>query len=246
MARAEQVEEVTVWIDVNGVRTVRTSATPDRIDALVIGRLATDGFIARASEAGGIDAVDSPPGCLGVQARVDAAAAARAQARLAHVDQHGCGALGSVTCEPARRRHADTVPTPDPTTVPALLRALTAAEQAARGAVGGMHGCGVVTAGELREAVFDVGRHGALDKAVGAALLTGLAPYEFGLVTTARISGEMAAKAARIGVAWLASRSLATSLALDVAAAAGLPLIERAGSSAPRLHESANRDARLT
>jgi FdhD protein len=236
MARAERIEEVTIRIDVNDARLCRTTASPEALDALAAGRLAGDGFITTAADVIAIATAEDPPGCHAVRVMIDPAAEASARASLEHIEQHGCGPLGLVTCLAPPRRHADAPPPPDPATIPALLRALTAAEQEERGMVGGMHGCGVVVAGTLRFTLFDIGRHSALDKALGRALLAGVPLHEVGVVTTARISGEMAAKAVRAGVAWLAGRSLATSLALVVADAAGLPIIVRAGSSAPHLH----------
>lgn len=236
MARAEEVAEVTVWIDVNDARLCRTTATPARLDALAAGRLAGDGFITSAAELLALASTESPAGCHGVRVIIDAAADARARAALAHVERHGCGPLGRVTCLAPPPRPGDAPPPPDPAAIPPLLHALTAAEQAERGETGGMHGCGVVIAGALHATVFDVGRHSALDKAIGGALLAGVPLHDIGVVTTARISGEMAAKAVGAGVAWLAGRSLATSLALAVAGAAGLPIIARGGSTTPRLH----------
>jgi FdhD protein len=80
-----------------------------------------------------------------------------------------------------------------------------------------------------------VGRHNGVDKAIGAALLAGADLGALGLLTTARISGEIAEKAARAGVAWVASRSVPTTLAVELAATAGLPLVARAGSPDARV-----------
>ncbi|NIP78675.1 MAG: sulfurtransferase FdhD, partial [Gemmatimonadetes bacterium] len=74
----------------------------------------------------------------------------------------------------------------------------------------------------------EVGRHNGVDKTIGSALLAGSTLTTLGLLTTARISGEIAEKAARAGLAWVASRSVPTTLAVEIAAAAGLPLVARA------------------
>jgi FdhD protein len=79
-----------------------------------------------------------------------------------------------------------------------------------------------------------VGRHNAVDRALGAAFLAGDGPQGCGLVLSARISGQMAMVAARAGIAWIASRSVPTRLALEIARAAGLPLIARAGRQGHR------------
>jgi formate dehydrogenase assembly factor FdhD len=63
---------------------------------------------------------------------------------------------------------------------------------------------------------------------LGLSLLAGDNPASYGLLLTSRVSGVIALKAVRAGVAWLASRSLATPLARELAAAAGVPLLEQA------------------
>ena len=62
----------------------------------------------------------------------------------------------------------------------------------------------------------------------GALLLQRLAPSDHGLLTSSRVSGEIADKAARAGFAWLASHSIPTSLAVRFASAAHMPIIGRA------------------
>jgi formate dehydrogenase accessory protein FdhD len=49
-----------------------------------------------------------------------------------------------------------------------------------------------------------------------------------GLLVSSRISGEIARKAARSTVAWLASRSIPTTLAVRTAQKVRLPIIGRA------------------
>ena len=53
---------------------------------------------------------------------------------------------------------------------------------------------------------------------------------------TGRISAELAFKAARAGITWVATPSVPSTLAVEIARRSGMILLGRAVSAEPRLH----------
>ena len=204
---APLVEEAIVTLDVNGVPAIRWRCTPADLEALAVGRLYIEGVITRADDAHVI-----------VERAVDDAIAIRVRAESS----------GGVM-RPARR---DALTLPAAEIFTELFRTLFTTVDS-RHEQGGMHAAAATDGQRIIVQVEDVGRHNAIDKITGALLLQRLSPADYGLLTSSRVSGEIADKAARAGYAWLASRSIPTSLAVRFASAAHMPIIGRAaGKSA--------------
>ena len=88
-----------------------------------------------------------------------------------------------------------------------------------------VHSCFVLHEGRIFCACEDIGRHNALDKAVGSMLLAGVPLSECVLYTSGRVPMDMVRKAIRAGVPTLVSKTMPTVQSLELAAEYGLQFV---------------------
>lgn len=140
-----------------------------------------------------------------------------------------CGVCGKASLE-ALTLDGCTSPGPgpviDPDTVERLPERLREAQRVFE-STGGLHAAALFDAsGELVCVREDVGRHNALDKLVGWALLEDRLPLDDGVVlVSGRASYELVQKALRAGAPVICAVSAPSSLAVDVAEAFGMTLV---------------------
>jgi len=137
----------------------------------------------------------------------------------------GCGLCGTATLAAAIRpvRQVDpNGPRADVATLRDGMRRL-AAQQPLNDASGAVHAAALLTTDGGFTVREDVGRHNAIDKAVGAVMRAGQVPHT--LLVTSRASYEVVHKAAEVGCRLVAAISAPTALALRLAQEAGVTLV---------------------
>ena len=88
-----------------------------------------------------------------------------------------------------------------------------------------VHSCFLLRAGRILYQCEDLGRHNALDKAVGCALADGVPLGECVLYTSGRVPVDMVRKAIRAGVPALVSKTMPTVQSVELAEEYGLRLL---------------------
>src|SRR5262249_33688707 len=89
----------------------------------------------------------------------------------------------------------------------------------------GIHGAALSDGEQLLVVAEDVGRHNAVDKIKGEALLRSIPTTDRILLSTGRISSEMLLKACRMGVPLVASRTSPTEMAIALAEQLGITVV---------------------
>ena len=89
---------------------------------------------------------------------------------------------------------------------------------------GGIHSAAVGREGKLLLYAEDLGRHNPLDRIAGEALFKGIDLAGTMLVSSGRVSTEMVAKAALLGVRLIASRTSPTDMAIKLCDQSGIGL----------------------
>ena len=103
---------------------------------------------------------------------------------------------------------------------------------------GGMH-CAALALTEGGRPIIvreDVGRHNAVDKVIGRAFLEGIDFRRTAIISSGRIAADMVAKAIHTGVPLIASRSVPTTAAYELARAFGIALVGRVLSRNPLVY----------
>lgn len=90
---------------------------------------------------------------------------------------------------------------------------------------GGIHSAAVGDGDGLLVYAEDIGRHNTLDRLAGEALFRKIDLQDKMLVTSGRVSTEMVAKAARLGIGLIASRTSPTDKAIELCEQAGITLV---------------------
>ena len=216
----EVIVEHYMAVSVNGIPAFKLSCTPNHLTELVLGRLYTERLIS------GADDVKRLFIC--------------GKGNIAEVDlKDGVGfkpySGAEPTCCTGNRQYLDGVRELNPLTGvqvdPKAVFELAdrfREDNALHKSTGGTHSCYIRFEDGSIEAFEDIGRHNALDKAVGHMLLEKRDAKAAMLYTTGRVAADMAIKTIAAGIPVLISKSVPTTEALNISRTYNLELICKA------------------
>lgn len=214
--------EHTLEIYINSTLAYEVVCSPTDLEALVLGRLLSDGIIH------GMDQVKTlriRPDRRSVQVELDQWKA----------PQPGSGVEQVASCYTGNKNIADlfrnTQEPPKISPIPYEQSWIFRLAEAMKenmplyAATHGTHSCLLMHRGEILRRAEDIGRHNALDKVLGWALQEKLPLGECILYTSGRIPMDMVMKVIRAGVPILASKAMPTRESVLLAKKFGLTLI---------------------
>ncbi len=209
--------EAAVTIDVERAESYTLLCTPTDERALVMGFLCSEGVIDHPDELQSLEPCADDQATFRVRLKTQPPRIADEGRNLLIVSS--CGLCGAESLE---RKVAALPAVGDRLVIAAEIlpsvRDRLREQQELFRACGGTHAAGIFDAsGGLVTWAEDLGRHNALDKAIGKCWLAGSPPAGHGVMLSGRVSLEMVGKCARAGLEVISAISAPTSLALDAA-----------------------------
>jgi len=204
------IDEGLLSIYVNGESLATMMCSPLQLEALTVGFLYNEGLIESAAEIGLLQ-LNQTQSVADVILTRDEVQLPR---RMILTTGCGGGVTGQVLSESYPALESDFVRAP--ALITKLMRQLQGAARLYN-AVRGVHTAVLGDESGLLVSAEDVGRHNAVDKVAGQALLDGIDSRDCILLTSGRISSEMLGKARRMGLPIVASRTAPTSITVELA-----------------------------
>jgi len=212
--KAEVVREQPLTVYVNGERFLTLLCSPFDLEPLILGYLWMEKVIAGLDDVTGLSVSE-------VDGRADVTLTRPVTLPTERILTSGCGGGITFRIDPRLFPRVRSTLKVKPEALAARLHDLLRDARHYH-ASRGIHGAALADADRVLLVAEDVGRHNAVDKLKGLALLRGLPTDDRILLSTGRVSSEMLLKAARMGVPLIASRTSPTEMAVALAEQLGI------------------------
>jgi FdhD protein len=217
------VTEVPLTIFLNGEELITLLTTGDANRELAVGFLLSEGFLKNRDDLRSVR-VDDSSGTVEVELVGNLETVEKLWGKRTVTSGCGKGVTFYHVLDSLQARPAASAVKISPSQILALMGELNRLSDLYR-ETGGVHNSALADTERVLIFRDDIGRHNAVDKIYGTCFLEDIPLEDKLLLTTGRISSEMAVKTAKMGVSVLISRSAPTSLALELAERVGLTVV---------------------
>ncbi|WP_377889741.1 formate dehydrogenase accessory sulfurtransferase FdhD [Alkalihalobacillus sp. R86527] len=207
--------EKPLTIRVNGVEFATVVCTPQDLEELVIGFLASEGVV-RSHKAIKEMMFNEGQGIVNVTAETNVSLETDTYTK--RKISSCCGKSRHFYLESDSRTARTIMNAPTLTAEDCIEYMSTLQHESTTfHSTGGVHNAALFSNGEMVAIRTDIGRHNALDKLYGYILQNTLPPSELAVAFSGRISSEVVLKLSKMGIGVLLSKSAPTDLALSLA-----------------------------
>lgn len=215
--KGEVVREQPLVIYVNEKKFITLLCSPLKLDCLVVGYLWLEKVIGSLDDIARLDVSE-------VDGRADVSLTHEVELPSERILTSGCGGGITFRIDPRLFPRIDSSLRVRPAQLFQKMKELYG-EAVHYRASRGIHGAALTDGDRLLIVAEDVGRHNAVDKVKGEALLRGIPTADRILLSTGRVSSEMLLKAARMEVPLICSRTSPTEMAVSLAEQLGITVV---------------------
>ena len=215
--KGDVVREQPLTLFVNGQRFITLLASPLKLDCLVVGYLWMEKVVSSVEEIQRLSVSE-------VDGRAEVELVRDVELPKERILTSSCGVGMTFRIDPRLIPRIESSLCVEPARLFERMKELYLRAIGYR-ASRGIHGAALADPDRILFMAEDVGRHNAVDKVAGEALLKGVPMRDRILLNTGRISSEMLLKGARMGVPLVVSRTSPTEMAVALAEQLGITVV---------------------
>jgi FdhD protein len=218
-------QEKPLYIFVNKVHYATIFCSPSNLKELTVGHLLSEGIVKSVKEIEEVNLKMEDAVCnVRLKPNVDAKKRLKLSSSFSRIILSACGSRSPYQFSGKLPKVKSRLSVKAETVFASVNRLNFIAETFRK--TGGVHIAAICDSeGNVKGFAEDVGRHNAVDKAIGIAALNGIELSDCFLALSGRLTGDIALKAARVGLPIVASLAAAIDSGIAVARSAGLTLI---------------------
>lgn len=209
------IVEYPFTVFLNGQEIITMLCSPAQLKELSIGFLFSEGFIEDIEDLLSVD-IDEQKGISYVEIKNKSVLIEKLQGKRTITSGCGKGTLFYNVLDSFKSKKIETPLEIEIDKIKSLISDFNHKSELFL-STGGVHSASLCTEDDILFFAEDIGRHNALDKIIGKAIIENIDLKDKLVITSGRISSEMLIKVAKRGIPLIISRSAPTSLSIELA-----------------------------